>query len=612
MAEVWYAENEIGMKAAVKILSDNLSHNAQMQDRFLNEAKVMVRLDHPNIRKVYGYGTIDARPAIIMEYLDGMDLKTRLKRGQRFTDEELKKWWNQLVDALNYTHSLNIVHRDIKPSNIFINQKGNAKLLDFGIAKVADTTTGTLTGSTLGTRIYMSPEQVKDPKRVGPKSDVYSLAVTFVHLLSGKAPYDSTTSSDYDIQVSIVTKPIDLSPLPAAWCGFISPYLEKDPEKRPELRYFAASMPGIDEDEGTVVDGSTHPLRKGTEGSKTQPPTPPSGPSTPSISSGTGSAPVGSTNYKPKRLALWLALGAVAVATLLFLFLKPKKEPVIADPDTRAYEACQTVDDYRDYLSNYGRNAAHYADAKQKVDEYFADSTAKAQQAATLAQAQQAEANAKAKAEVEKREEAAYKKCTTIAACDSYLKAYPKGKHVDEVKTKKAELEKSLKENLEREKLEDMTFQNCTTVKACDEYLNKYPKGRYVEQVKTKKDVLFKKYQTGELAIPSIENGEESYFIVELMPEFPGGDAELFKFLSKNIKYPQIARESGIQGKVLVGFIVEPDGSISNVKVRKGIGKECDEEAMRVVKSMPKWTPGRQRGKAVRVSYSIPIYFRLQ
>ena len=256
MAEVWYAENEIGMKAAVKIMSEMLAHNPVMQERFLNEAKVMVKLDHPNIRKVYGYGNVDDRPAIIMEYLDGTDLKMKMKSGERFTEEELEKWWNQLADALNYTHAQDVVHRDIKPSNIFIDQNGNAKLLDFGIAKVTDTSTGTQTGSTLGTRIYMSPEQVKDPKRVGTASDVYSLAVSFVHLLSGKAPYDSTTSSDYDIQVNIVTKPVDMSEVPTEWQRFLTPYLNKEADQRPALRHFSAALTeavSVDED-GTVAD----------------------------------------------------------------------------------------------------------------------------------------------------------------------------------------------------------------------------------------------------------------------------------------------------------------------------------------------------------------------
>ena len=105
---------------------------------------------------------------------------------------------------------------------------------------------------------------------------------------------------------------------------------------------------------------------------------------------------------------------------------------------------------------------------------------------------------------------------------------------------------------------------------------------------------------------------QEIFQIVEEMPAFPGGEAKLMEYVGKNIKYPQIARETGIQGRVFIGFVVEPDGSVSNVKLLRGIGGGCDEEAMRVVKSMPKWKPGKQRGKAVRVSYQIPVFFKLQ
>ena len=434
MAEVWYAENEIGLKAAVKILSEELSHNAQMQERFLNEAKVMVKLDHPNIRKVYGYGSIDGRPAIIMEYLDGSDLKVRMKRSQRFTQEELVKWWNQLVDALNYTHAQNIVHRDIKPSNIFIDQKGNAKLLDFGIAKVADTTTGTLTGSTLGTRIYMSPEQVKDPKRVGTASDVYSLAVSFVHLLTGKAPYDSTTSSDYDIQVSIVTKPVDVSKMPAEWSGFLSPYLAKEPADRPALRTFVATTAApLDEDDGTIDD----------EAPKRPKQSPTDKPST--VIPHSGLDPLSPTpNDKPgNKTGLWIGIGiAAALIVVLVLLLRPKPAPTPINPDTQAYEACQTVADYRAYMSDYGRNALHFADAKAFVERYVADSMEQARQAQALADvAQKEEAERQAQAKAEKKEEDTYKKCSTIEGCNAYLKSYPQGRYVAEVRAKKANLE---------------------------------------------------------------------------------------------------------------------------------------------------------------------------
>ena len=105
---------------------------------------------------------------------------------------------------------------------------------------------------------------------------------------------------------------------------------------------------------------------------------------------------------------------------------------------------------------------------------------------------------------------------------------------------------------------------------------------------------------------------QEIFQIVEEMPSFPGGEAELLKYVATHIKYPQIARETGIQGRVFVGFVVEPDGSVSNVKILRGLGGGCDEEAVRVIKSLPKWKPGKQRGKAVRVSYQIPVLFKLQ
>lgn len=104
----------------------------------------------------------------------------------------------------------------------------------------------------------------------------------------------------------------------------------------------------------------------------------------------------------------------------------------------------------------------------------------------------------------------------------------------------------------------------------------------------------------------------EIFTVVESMPEFPGGEAAMMSFIAKNIKYPSFARESGIQGRVFVNFVVEPTGLVSNVKILRGIGGGCDEEAIRVVQSMPKWTPGKQRGKAVRVSFNLPVRFTLQ
>ena len=116
------------------------------------------------------------------------------------------------------------------------------------------------------------------------------------------------------------------------------------------------------------------------------------------------------------------------------------------------------------------------------------------------------------------------------------------------------------------------------------------------------------------IAEPEPQKVEETkvFDVVEEMPQFPGGQAALLEYLAKNIKYPVVAEENGVQGRVIVTFVVERDGSITDVRVVKSVDPSLDKEAARVVKSMPKWQPGKQNGSAVRVKYTVPVQFRLQ
>ena len=111
---------------------------------------------------------------------------------------------------------------------------------------------------------------------------------------------------------------------------------------------------------------------------------------------------------------------------------------------------------------------------------------------------------------------------------------------------------------------------------------------------------------------PKPEVSNKVFDVVEEMPSFPGGQAALMSFLSSNIKYPVVAQENGVQGRVIVGFVVERDGSITDVKVMRSVDPSLDREAQRVVKAMPRWKPGKQNGSAVRVKYTVPVVFRLQ
>lgn len=125
-------------------------------------------------------------------------------------------------------------------------------------------------------------------------------------------------------------------------------------------------------------------------------------------------------------------------------------------------------------------------------------------------------------------------------------------------------------------------------------------------------EILKAKEVIAEPEPPKHEEENKVFDIVEQQPLFPGGRAALMKYLSENTKYPVVAQENGVQGRVTVQFVVEKDGSISDVHVLRGVDPSLDKEAVRVVKSMPRWTPGKQNGITVRVNYRVPVLFRLQ
>ena len=132
------------------------------------------------------------------------------------------------------------------------------------------------------------------------------------------------------------------------------------------------------------------------------------------------------------------------------------------------------------------------------------------------------------------------------------------------------------------------------------------------DEVEIENEVEIEETDTDEDEIVEIEEDDEEFFmVVENMPEFPGGDLGLMKFIQKNVRYPAIAKEYNITGKVYVSFIVDKLGSVTNVKIVRGVDKNLDAEALRVVSLLPKYKPGKQRGKAVRVMFTIPINFTL-
>lgn len=125
-------------------------------------------------------------------------------------------------------------------------------------------------------------------------------------------------------------------------------------------------------------------------------------------------------------------------------------------------------------------------------------------------------------------------------------------------------------------------------------------------------EILKAKEEIAQPEPPKHEEENKVFDVVEQMPSFPGGQAALMQWLRSNIKYPVIAAENGVQGRVIVQFVVEKDGSVTDVRVAKSVDPSLDKEAARVVKAMPKWIPGKQNGSAVRVKYTVPVTFKLQ
>ncbi|MGC8740183.1 MAG: protein kinase domain-containing protein [Candidatus Sumerlaeaceae bacterium] len=220
-------DNELEEIVALKILPENLSQNPEALHRFRAEARAARRLSHPNIVRIHDIGEEKGRKYISMEFVRGTDLKRYLRQKGKLSIEEAISIILPLCDALDYAHSNSIVHRDIKPANIMITEQGVAKLSDFGIAKVLELTSETVTGAIIGTPLYMSPEQVQG-QPVDHRADIYSLGITFYELLAGKPPF---TEGDIAYQhCRVPARPIP--GVPEELNVIILKCLEKDKEKR--------------------------------------------------------------------------------------------------------------------------------------------------------------------------------------------------------------------------------------------------------------------------------------------------------------------------------------------------------------------------------------------
>ena len=239
MGNVYLATHEsLDRKVAVKSILPHLVENKEIKARFLNEAKTMSKLQHPNIVSLYDYYSGDEGLFLFMEYVEGKELHDYLMDLGKPLDEDLSRaFMHQILLAFQHAHKKGVVHRDIKPSNIIISNEGEIKILDFGIAKLLSDTNSNLTktGTQVGTVYYMSPEQVEGQK-VDHLSDIYSIGVTMYQLLTRVNPYKDCTT-DFEIYKKITGEKLPdaqlINPsLSESIIDIIYKATEKDPKNR--------------------------------------------------------------------------------------------------------------------------------------------------------------------------------------------------------------------------------------------------------------------------------------------------------------------------------------------------------------------------------------------
>jgi serine/threonine-protein kinase len=220
---------------AIKVISAAIAQHARFRRRFDAEIQTLLRLKHPNIVQLIGFGEEKGLLFYSLEYVDGENLHQMLRREKRFSWERVLDWGIEIGSALKHAHDFGIIHRDLKPANLMVNAEGHIKLTDFGIAKLFGASEETVPGSVLGTADFMSPEQAEG-KPVTLRSDLYALGAILYTALAGCTPFSGSNVPEvlFNVRYGTFTPLRELAPnTPIEFCDLIEELLKREPAQRP-------------------------------------------------------------------------------------------------------------------------------------------------------------------------------------------------------------------------------------------------------------------------------------------------------------------------------------------------------------------------------------------
>ena len=314
---------------AIKVLHPAFKEDPNFLARFQREARVVAKLEHPNIVPVHDFSEHNGQPYLVMRFIEGETLKARLARGPLSMAEALKVI-HLVGAALTYAHGQGVLHRDIKPSNVIITSKGDVFLTDFGLARIAQAGESTLsTDSILGTPQYISPEQAKGERDLDARTDVYSLGVVVYELLVGRVPYQADTpfAVVHDHIFTPLPMPRSINPsLPEPLERFLLKTLSKNRDDRfASVQDMTAALSRAVDEAGITLPGSTSTVVVSGEPSTVvtaQTAAAPSKPATPEPVATTAAA------KKPVRPIVWIGLGALIVMAIIAVVLIARPKPV--------------------------------------------------------------------------------------------------------------------------------------------------------------------------------------------------------------------------------------------------------------------------------------------